>query len=410
MSIVRVSAMKGAIHGVSAIGDFEHAHYDRRSGLGRTESFTERDEPTADMPDINTGDILDWRGLDRRGFPRPSSDLYHLLSRQFQTATKDLTPDKPVVVMVHGFLFDPRFATSREPQYSDNPHSRLYHFVVRPKAREVKHHTTGWPLRLGFSEADTTGQDGMVVAFGWHSKPGFAKSLTKAGKNFYAHAYDNAEKAAWNLLTVLHVLEHFLAPEHRINLFCHSLGSRVIVRAIALAAKHRRLDLLDRIERAIILGGAEYVLEARHMLRRLRDVGRLNTIRFFNVVSRENDVLDKLGENFGPDFFGNTNVIGHNGLDVENPENLGQNWVDMQIDGSKFRDWILTNRGHTVTGDNPDSVWDHWYYFTDPDNMAVYRDIIRHDPVQDPLRWDIAALRQAGMPDRVSRRRSVWGD
>lgn len=404
MSIVRVSALKGAIHGIRANGAFEHGAYDRRTMLGRTEVFDEPDVPSGGFDALQPGDRPDWRELDQRGFPREASDLYHNLSSLFDRTMPDLD-DGPVTVMVHGFLFDPRDTVSDEPKETDNPHGRLYHFQERAKAEEVRHHTSGWPVRLGYGANDKTGRDGLVLAYGWHSRPGFAESLIKGGQNFYSRAYSNAGPAAWNLLTALHVLDHKLAAGKKITLFCHSLGSRVVIRLLAIAAKHNRLDLLDRIDKVIVLGGAEYVVEARLMLRRLSEVGQLDRISFYNVVSRENDVLDKLGENFGPRTFGNTNVVGHNGLDVEDSRSLGPFWVDMQIDSAEFSRWMSANKGFHVTGDNPEAVWDHWYYFTDPGNMEVYRDIVRN-----PDNWNIAALRGADMPDRVSRRRSIFGD
>ena len=44
---------------------------------------------------------------------------------------------------------------------------------------------------------------------------------------------------------------------------------------------------------------------------------------FYNVVSRENDVLDHLEENFMPSSPGSKQVIGHNGLEANDP-----NWLD----------------------------------------------------------------------------------
>ena len=73
------------------------------------------------------------------------------------------------------------------------------------------------------------------------------------------------------------------------------------------------------------------------------------------MVSRENDVLDKLGENFGPRTFGNTQVVGHNGLDVET---RSPHWMDLQIDSKTLQEW-MTGRGFEVSGDRPGNVWDH---------------------------------------------------
>ena len=83
--------------------------------------------------------------------------------------------------------------------------------------------------------------------------------------------------------------------------------------------------ILNRIDRVILLGGAEYVVEAQLMMNRLESVPGGGGIQFYNVVSRENDILDLLGENFGPRTFGNSNVIGHNGLDMEDNSNLVYN-------------------------------------------------------------------------------------
>lgn len=404
MSIVRISAIGRAIHGVHGDGSFVHEPYARRRRLGRTLEYLPPRAAGDGLPPLPPGaGRQPARELDRRGFPRRDSDLDHLLRGLFEDATANLG-DGPVVVMAHGFLFDPRDSTSTNPADSDNAHSRLYHFHVADEAEEVRHHTSSWPVWLGFSEEDRDGSDGMMLAYAWHSRPGFASSLLTRFQNFYKRAYDNAEPAAWNLLTAIHVLDEVLPKGKRIDFFCHSLGSRIVIRLLALAAKHGRWDLLDRIERVVILGGAEFVVEARLMLRRLHAAGYAERIHVYNVVSRENDVLDLLAENFGGNTFGNSNVIGHNGLDVENPDVLGPGWLDLQIDGRDLQAW-MADRGVSVTGDNPDAVWDHWYYFTDRSNMDLYRRILRQREA-----WNIPELRAAGIPDRVSRRRSVFGD
>ncbi|MEM8590452.1 MAG: hypothetical protein AAGG65_20515 [Pseudomonadota bacterium] len=394
--------MKNAIHGLGVGGSFVHGPYKRRTRLGRTEEYR---EPQG------------LYGRTARSLPGRTSDLYHLFKRLVPPAIERLGED-PVVIMVHGFLFDPRDSISNEPSDSDNPHSRLYHFNQVDPDSQIRHHTTSWPLGLGFTETDLDGRDGLILAFGWHSRPGFALSLITRFQNFYARAYSLAEEAAWNLLTATHLLAPYLPDGKRIDFFCHSLGSRVVIRLFALLAKYDRTDLLERIGRVIILGGSEYVVEARVMLHRLDQVGMADRIEFYNVVSRENDVLDKLGENFGPITFGNSNVIGHNGLDVEDPANLGPSWIDLQIDSSPLQRWIAayTEGRIRVTGDNPNSIWDHWYYFTDPGNMALYHDILRNRAY-----WSIPLLRrtplpvgrdgsQITIPDRVSRRRSIFGD
>lgn len=404
MSIVRISALNGAIHGIEPNGQFVHGPYNRRRRTGRTETLAAPGLAGAGLPPVDPmADRIPGAEWGARGFPTRSSDLHHLMRRLVKPAIEKLG-DGPVVVMSHGFLFDPRDAPSDIPADSDNAHSRLYHFQLNDLAGEIRHHTSSWPRGLGFSEEDVAGEDGMILAYGWHSRPGFASSLLRQFQNFYKRAYDNAEPAAWNLLTAVHVLAELLPAGKKIDFFCHSLGSRVIIRLLALAAKHGRHDILDRVGRVIILGGAEFVVEARLMLSRLKECGYNDKIHIYNVVSRENDVLDKLAENFAGNTFGNSNVIGHNGLDVEDPAALGPYWLDLQIDGRDLQAWML-KRGFTITGDNPEAVWDHWYYFTDRENMTLYKAILR-----DRDDWVIPELRAADIPDRVSRRRSVFGD
>lgn len=166
---------------------------------------------------------------------------------------------------------------------------------------------------MGFDPQDKTGKSGLAVAFGWQSQPGFASSLIDHFRNFYARAYENGGDAAWVLVNLLKLLPEKL-PGHDINLMCHNLGSRVVVRALAQALKEdrepdARRDLaavMERIGRVVLLGGAEYVVEAQLLMRRLGVAGLARRPQFYNVVSRENDVLDKLGENFGPRTFGNS--------------------------------------------------------------------------------------------------------
>ena len=67
--------------------------------------------------------------------------------------------------------------------------------------------------------------------------------------------------------------------------------------------------------------------------------------------------------------------------------------------------WMEEKRNLTVSGDRPGNVWDHWYYYTCRRNMDLYRSILR-----DRLEWDITTLRSEGIPDKVSKRWSVFGD
>ena len=376
MSIVRLSVLKDVVYAPDAVGNLRMSDYDRGERVGRLGPLAE--------PEIAP----------------TNSGLHHYLSTGVESAASNLSATQPVAILVHGFLFDPKQSISPDPKETDNPHGRIYHFKTGDVREEQRHNTSSWPVGLGFDEADDTGETGLAVAFGWHSQPGFASSLIDHFQNFYARAYDNAGHSAWGLVNVIAELIELL-PERRIDLFCHSLGSRVVVRAIALAAKHQLTDVIEHLGVVIILGGAEYVVETQLMHRRLDDLELESRPVFYNVVSRENDVLDKLGENFGPRTFGNSQVIGHNGLDIETPID---HWIDLQIDKARLQVW-MAERGYEISGDRPGNVWDHWYYFTHRGNMALYRDIIRQR-----ADWHIPTLRDSDVPDRVSRDWSLFGD
>lgn len=365
------------------------------------------------------------RGRDRRGAgrmplytrparPAPGDDLMRYLERSLEVEAAALPADAPIVVLVNGFQFDPATAFFSPPHHhkADNPHVRIYHFEEYPQEVEMRHHSTGWPRGLGFADGDA-GANGLAIGFGWYSNPGFFSSLFAHGKNFYALAYEFAETAAWQLACTIEALAE-LMPGRRIDLFCHSLGSRVVVRALAQCADcpdpRGPLALpgaVEAVDRALILAGAEKVLEAQLMMSRLNraradgTVGRIPD--FYNFVSRENDVLDKLGENFGPASPGSKQVIGHNGLEALDPS-----WTDLQLDHPDVVAWF-DQRGYSISGDNTSSVFavlDHWIHYTWRGNMAVYRDILR-----DRDAWKIADLKQhTGIFDtvRLNRGPRIW--
>ncbi len=328
-----------------------------------------------------------------------TSDLDRYLAHKVAEVAANLSEKEPVTVMVNGFLFDPRQAVTRDPKDTDNPHGRIFHFNDNV-SEEVRHHTTSWPLRLGFQEHDR-GEHGLAVAFGWYSQPGFASSLISHFENFYARAYDLAEDASWPLLRVLRALSKLDALAGKpIDIFCHSLGSVVVIRALATAAEHD-LPLLRRIGRVIVLGGSEYCDEARTMYSFVRDSLQRQGIDqddepcFYNIVSRENAVLDILAENFGPrGFFSNTQVIGHNGL--KNSKHA-ERWIDLQIDGEDLTAWLREPHGLDISGDNPGEMWDHWYYYTHRGNMDFYTRILR-----DRADWSVSVLRDSGCPEGAS--------
>ena len=388
MPIIRLSLVKDRLFAPTPLGTLEDIDYDPSAGVEH--GFLESSTYVAGSRRSRTVAVQKQTPLDD-----------YLRSAVSGVASK-LPPSAPVTVMVNGFLFDPRVAVTRDPKHTDNPHGRIFHFSPGDAAEEIRHHTTGWPLHLGFKQSDD-GENGLAVAFGWYSQPGHASSLISHGQNFYARAYDLGRSASWPLLRVLRALSDILSSEGRpIDIFCHSLGSVVVIRAIAIAAKHK-FGLLKTVGRVILLGGSEYTGEAQIMYKRLAEISRGHRWnanqgpQVYNIVSRENDILDRFAENFGPkSFFSDTQVVGHNGLEA----NKGADrWIDLQIDGGHLRDW-LGQFGVCVSGDNPGEIWDHWYYYTHRGNMDFYRRILR-----DRKEWSIAQLRNQDpkCPEGVAR-------
>lgn len=152
---------------------------------------------------FKTGRGRDGRGTGSMGAyqraqrPKPGDALFRYLERSLTIEAKKLDDGAPLVVMVHGFQFDPSTGFFDPPHHhkADNPHVRVYHFAEHPEEVEIRHHSTGWPRGLGFQDGDR-GETGLAIAFGWYSNPGFFSSLFAHGLNFYAKAYQLAETAA----------------------------------------------------------------------------------------------------------------------------------------------------------------------------------------------------------------------
>ena len=184
------------------------------------------------------------------------------------------------------------------------------------------------------------------------------------------------------------------------------VGASIVLFTITIFFLHKQAQPIRRLGRVLILGGSEYVVEAQLMYRRIRDLDVTRRPDFYNFVSRETDVLDILAENFGPRTFGNSQVIGHNGLDIPGTRRDARptDWIDLQIDSAELQGW-MAERNFDIAGDRPGNVWDHWYYYTYRGNMKLYRKILRDRPT-----WDIARLRDDGIPDGISKRWSLFGD
>jgi hypothetical protein len=92
-------------------------------------------------------------------------------------------------------------------------------------------------------------------------------------------------------------------------------------------------------------------------------------------------------------------TIGLFGLGKEGKDD---HWIDLQLDKNPkkehpLNEWLKkNNKGMTVAATHHLGIFNHWFYFTNEDNMKVYKAILHERDA-----WEIKSLRKAGIPDRV---------
>ncbi len=228
------------------------------------------------------------------------------------------------LVFVHGFRYDPKKLYLRGRPGPDHPEYHTY-----PK----------WRAMLS--------RDENINPFVWFSNPGIWDAWRHRRWNRYRYAWDLAATAADQLW------RHLLTQGEGSDIVCHSLGSRVTMLALAVCpvAAHR----------VLILNGAEY-----------SRTGKLTAqacpkTRFYNVVVRQDDVLNKLARfapGWGDDFLGN-----------HGPPSA-HNWQNFALDRSPLlRRWTEEHGLPPLAGDNPESMGDHLYSFENEANWPLYRAI-----------------------------------
>lgn len=289
-----------------------------------------------------------------------------------------LAPRTPVVILIHGYRYDPA-----APALA-NPHDTLFAFdPVRPKTDRWQK-TESWPRGLGFTPEDTTGSEGLCIAFGWPSRP-----RRRFGR--FCAAYGNAERAGRALLRTVEIIAR-VHPGRPIDFVAHSLGARVVLCAMRLAAQRRRHDLLEAMGRVIMLGPAELAFVARGTLATVDAVTRRRGPSIYAMLARENDVFDALLEHFAPSIPMRRKIgIGASGLGGRR-----RHWIDLQIDHPVTQHW-LAERGAVIGGEARRAC--HWGVYNRPGTLDLYSAILR-----DRARWSIPTLREEGIPEDLEPR------
>jgi pimeloyl-ACP methyl ester carboxylesterase len=311
--------------------------------------------------------------------PAQRGDAPELSPAIARAAAPALRKSQPLVVMVHGYKFDPY-----DPNAA-NPHEYLYHFDLERAVADRWQRPASWPAGLGFRERDPWGIDGLCVGFAWSSRPNQRMGA-------FCRAYQEAGNAGRALLQTLESLAEAY-PARDIDIFVHSLGARVALTALRVAARRGRVDVLERVGRVLLLGPAELASVARDTMEAIEHAAPARKPEIYSVVARENDFFDVLVERFAPKIKGVTPIcVGSHGMG----EDFG-GWLDLQLDSPALQEWLAA-RGVVIGGGPPRKVC-HWGVYNRPGALDLYADILRNRP-----RWSISAMQAEGVPTEQEQR------
>ena len=232
------------------------------------------------------------------------------------------------LIFIHGFNYDPRTFGPNHPEH------HLY-------ARWRQMLQRGWG----------------TVGFTWFSNPGLWNAWRHGYLGRYKYTWVLAEQASDRLASLI------AASQDKVDIVCHSLGSRVTMLA---------LQRISNVSRVLILNGAEYSTTGEAVARACPEV------KFYNVVVPADDVLGTVAR-FAPGH--DWKFLGSHGL-VSAPSN----WQDLRLDdeGSLAQGRAKELGLPIPAGDNPHQVGDHWYSYENEDNWPVYRAIFSGE-------WDVGA-------------------
>ena len=291
----------------------------------------------------------------------PGGDWREVLAQALAAVPRD----KPVTILIHGYRYSWRAPRAGQ---RGNPHNSLYLSEALPECRRTKPCRANWPHALGFSEH--AAEDGLCIAFSWEAWARFA------GPRCFAEVHRRAGRTGRALIRLVREIGT-VDPGRRVTCLTHSLGARVVIQALSRAPRLA-------IEKAILLGAAEYAAEARAMLADQDAVGART--EFCHVLARANDLFDLLFTWFAPyPAARGDRPLGVAGLGRSHPR-----WLDLQIDHPDVRAW-LAEQG--LPPERPSPRVSHWGFYADPGAMRLYRAILR-----DRARWTLPAMAARGVP------------
>ena len=322
-------------------------------------------QAAADPLALEGGAVLQEFPRSAPNLPPPSTQLDDGI-RTWLAARAD--PGSPVVVMVHGYQYDP---SNHLGGGADDPYRLVYGVpgTMTAAGQPLDAHLSWLPL---VGECDDTGANpaDTAVAFAWLSEGSLGDFSNACWDNDYKYAaLDLAPLASRALANVLVALA---AHGPTIRILAHSLGTRVVTQAIGLL--RGGIAGLDRI---VFMGGAEFCVDAAANFAGC-------AFDVINLASRIDTVLS-LGAEQGchpvrPNGSPAAAVIGREGLGANS------RWLDLQLDSDALRTWFATGRapnGVTYAIDaaaqntaHPMAAMNHWAYYTNDGNRLLVRDLL----------------------------------
>jgi len=256
----------------------------------------------------------------------------------------------PVMVLIHGFNYDPDGAGCSPHASIFNPGPHHHHPKKSP-----------WLRHLGFGTGNS--HEGLAIAFAWRARG----DLWRAERS--------ARAAGRNLADVIRMIR-FRAPERPIHVISHSMGSEVIFEALQTLPA-------GAVQRIIALSGATYASRAAAAMQ--MPAGR--AAELFNITSRENDVFDFMFERLiAPPVRGDWAMGG--GIDLPNAVNIQLDCACTLAALTQFGGYIAPALRRMC----------HWSGYTRPGALRFYARVLR-SPDDVPLR----AVRQV-LPEVVAPR------
>lgn len=251
---------------------------------------------------------------------RPNGSLEgdHALGRHLATLPKGA----PVIIMVHGFKYDPQVAAT-------SPHVSLF--------APTKGDGVSWPVELGANQPGGP----LCIGFAWPAR----------GTAW--HAWRMAARMA---LPLAGLLTRIAAHGRRAHLIGHSMGARVCLNALAQAPA-------GSVGRVILLSAAVTRSEARAALASPAGGG----VEVVNVLGRENALFDALGSAV----MGRGTVGG--GLGARDAR-----WLDLHLDRAETQDG-LARIGLPVGP--PAARVCHWSSYTRAGIFALHRALLAERPL-----------------------------